>query len=514
MVATERTPMEFSDLLEQVIEQGASDLFLSVGAPPQIKVEGILVPLGSEALSSSRVYELVYSILSDAQTRTFEATSELNMALRIKGIGRFRVNVFRQMSEVALVARYINSNVPSIADLGLPAQLQDLVMEPRGLILLVGGTGTGKSTTLASMIDYRNSNKTGHILSIEDPVEFVHAHKMSLVNQREVGLDTESYAVALKNAMREAPDVILIGEIRDAETMKSAITYSETGHLCLSTLHANNANQAIDRILNFFPDDAHKQTLLDLSLNLRAIVSQRLPRGTRGKRVAAIEVMLNTPYISDLISKGDVTKIKEAMIQARELGCQTFDDALFDLVEAGKLSDEEALRHADSRTNLALRFKLEGKHAASEVTIKKDIAYAKFIDFTNYKSYRIRRINVSDDCADRAGLLDESLRVAMFAKGLAEDENQPDLELQYVFTSHPLDALKLQEIENPVSAGIDVKSELRRHGVIKINLADMHTSKAVWRVTASRELALKPRSQAQFNKDTAYLFSEFPPESE
>ena len=482
--------------------------------PPQLKVEGVLTPVGDKPLTSTDVHQLVYSTLSDQQAKTFEATSELNMALRVQGTGRFRINVFRQMGEIALVARYINAEVPSIESLGLPSLLKDLVMEPRGLILLVGGTGTGKSTTLASMIDYRNSHTTGHILSIEDPVEFVHPHKKSLVNQREVGLDTESYAVALKNAMREAPDVILIGEIRDAETMKSAIAYSETGHLCLSTLHANNANQAIDRVLNFFPEDAHQQTLQDLSLNLRAIVSQRLPRGRRGKRVAAIEVMLNTPYISDLVAKGEVSKIREAMHQSRELGCQTFDDALFDLVEAGKLTEDEALRHADSRTNLSLRFKLEGRHASSKTSLKKDVAYAKFVDFDRYQSYRVRRVNVSEDCMDRAPLLEESLHVVLNEKGLTEDEDNPDLEVQYVFTSHPLDALTLKDIDNPVTAAIDVESDLRRHGVLKIVLADIRTHKAVWRVTASRELALKPRTQAQFNNDTGYLFSEYPPEQD
>lgn len=352
--------MGFSDLLEKMLANNASDLFLSVGAPVCLKIEGEVVPVSDGRLSSSQVNALVFSVLDDEQIVTFETCSELNAALRVEGIGRFRLNVFRQMGEIALVARHIKHELPSIDELGLPSLLHELIMEPRGLILLVGGTCTGKSTTLAAMIDYRNTHKTGHILTIEDPVEFVHEHKKSLVNQREIGLDTESYAVALKNAMREAPDVIVIGEIRDSETMKSAISYAETGHLCLSTLHANNANQAIDRIVNFFPEEAHRQLLQDLSLNLRAVISQRLPRDKKGKRVAAVEVMINTPYISDLIAKGDVGRIREAMIQAHESGCQTFDDELFQLVKSKRLSKDEALQNADSRNNLSLRFRLAG----------------------------------------------------------------------------------------------------------------------------------------------------------
>jgi twitching motility protein PilU len=504
--------LEFSSLLEKMVVSGASDLFLSVNAPAYFKIEGKTKAFSHERLSSTQVHNLVYSILNDNQTRIFESTSELNMALRIANLGRFRVNVFRQMGEIALVARHIKAEIPSIKALGLPSLLEGLILEQRGLILLVGGTGTGKSTTLASMIDYRNSNNSGHILTIEDPVEFVHEHKKSLVNQREVGLDTESYEVALKNAMREAPDVIMIGEIRDMETMKSALSYAETGHLCVSTLHANNANQAIDRILNFFPEEAHKQALQDLSLNLRAVVSQRLPKGTHGKRVAAIEVMLNTPYISNLIAKGDIVKIKEAMLQARELGCKTFDDALFDLVQEGKIAEDEALLNADSKTNLTLRFKLEGRHAESSIMIKKDVAYAKFVDFEQFTNYRIKRVNVDKDITDRADLWEDAIRHVMFQKGLREENEAPDLEIQYVFNAKNIKEKMLGDIEEAVASQIDIRQECKKHGVLKINIVNLYNNKAVWQVTASRELAVDPRPQSQMNREAEYLFDEFPPE--
>lgn len=454
--------MEFTQLLQQMVSDGASDLFLSVDAPVYIKVEGDLRPITKNKLTSGDIHKLVYSIITDEQQENFEASSELNMALRMPSVGRFRINIFRQMGCIALVARHILADIPSIEKLGLPAQLKDLIMEPRGLILLVGGTGTGKSTTLASMIDYRNQQKTGHILSIEDPVEFVHEHKKSLVNQREIGTDTESYAIALKNAMREAPDVILIGEIRDSETMKSAIAYAETGHLCVSTLHANNSNQAIDRILNFFPDNAHQQLLQDLSLNLRAIISQRLPIGIDGKRVAAIEVLLNTPYIADLIAKAKISKIKEAMLQSKELGCLTFDEALFYLVQQGKLAEDTALQAADSRNNLGLRFKLEGKHEKSDLSIHKDVAYAKFISFDEYKSFRIKCMNCSDDFKERTDKLEESFKNALFHKGLREENENPDLELHYTVTTRNIDSLKIEGMDNPVSSEVTLDNSLKK----------------------------------------------------
>jgi twitching motility protein PilU len=350
--------MDITPYFKLMVEKGASDLFFSVGAPPYIKIEGITAAVGKEPIKSRQMIEIAYSLISDQQRKEFEHELELNLAISMPKIGRFRINVFRQRGEVAMVIRYIKGIIPSIDELRLPQILKQVIMEMRGLILIVGSTGSGKSTTLASMIDYRNENHRGHILTIEDPIEYLHSHKKSIVDQREVGLDTLSYENALKNAMREAPDAILIGEIRDRSTMMHAIAYAETGHLCLSTLHANNANQAMDRIINFFPDNAKQQLLLDLSLNLRAVISMRLIPGIEHKRVPAVEVLLNSPYVSDLIEKGKVEEIKEAMSRSREMGMQTFDQALFDLFDKGEISQEDAIRYADSKNNVALKIRM------------------------------------------------------------------------------------------------------------------------------------------------------------
>ncbi len=352
--------IELTQFLHAMAEKKASDLFFSVGAPPSIKINGETRHLGETPLSTETVHDLAYSVMSDRQQREFEATMEMNLAIGLADAGRFRVNVYRQRGHVALAVRYISSEIPSIEALNLPPILRELIMQPRGLILLVGSTGSGKSTTLASMIDYRNTHKTGHILTVEEPIEFLHTHKQSMVDQREVGLDTMSYASALKNAMRQAPEVIMIGEIRDRETMQAAIAYAETGHLCLSTLHANNANQTLDRIINFFPDSAHHQLRIDLSLNLKAVVSQRLLRGLDGKRIPAVEILLSTPYVADLVEKGEISTIKEAMKQSLELGMLTFDESLYRLYAAGRISYAEAIEHADSQTDLALRIRLQG----------------------------------------------------------------------------------------------------------------------------------------------------------
>lgn len=352
--------MEFNSLLKQLVERDGSDLYLSTGAPPSAKFQGELVQLSDQPYQSGEIKDIVNSILNDEQKAEFEQTLEMNLAIAPEGVGRFRLNMFIQRNEVALVARNIQTEIPKIADLGLPEVLKDVITAKNGLVLFVGGTGSGKSTSLAALIDHRNEARGGHIITIEDPVEYVHQHKKCIVNQREVGVDTLSYHDALKNTLRQAPDVILIGEIRDRETMEHAMAFAETGHLAISTLHANNANQALDRIINFFPEERRNQLLQDLGNNLRAFISQRLVPTVDGKRCAAIEIMLGSHTIKKMIQTGDFSEIKEVMLKSENMGMKTFDSALFDLVVAGKISHEEAMKNADSANNLRLRLKFSG----------------------------------------------------------------------------------------------------------------------------------------------------------
>ncbi|MGZ8096913.1 MAG: PilT/PilU family type 4a pilus ATPase [Methylosarcina sp.] len=357
--------MDFKDYLKILVGHDGSDLYLTTDAPPAAKFQGTLKPLENIKLTRDRVKEIAYSLMDEDQRKAFEHVPELNLALSEPGVGRFRVNIFKQRNSFALVIRNIKVDIPNADKLGLPQVLKNTIMEKRGLILFVGGTGSGKSTSLAALIDYRNSNSSGHIITIEDPIEYIHPHKKSLVNQREVGVDTLSYEDALKNTLRQAPDVILIGEIRSQETMEHALAFAETGHLCLSTLHANNANQALDRIINFFPEERRNQLLLDLSLNLRAFVSQRLVPTVDGKRVAAIEILLGTPLVRDLIQKGDIHSIKEVMEKSENVGMQTFDSHLLRLFKEGRISLEEALQNSDSPNNLKLKINLsEGMGSA------------------------------------------------------------------------------------------------------------------------------------------------------
>ena len=352
------------DLLRLMLSKKASDLFITSGFPPALKVDGKMTPVSQQSLSPQHTEALAHAIMNDKQVAEFEQTKECNFAINPTGIGRFRVNTFVQQQRVGIVLRTITTKIPDFDDLGLPPVLKEVVMSKRGLVIFVGGTGSGKSTSMAALIGHRNKNSYGHIITIEDPVEYVHEHINSVITQREVGVDTESWEAALKNTLRQAPDVILIGEIRDRETMEHAIAFAETGHLCMGTLHANSANQALDRIINFFPEERRPQLLMDLSLNLRGLVAQRLVPKKDGKgRVAAIEIMLNSPLISDLIFKGDVHEIKEIMKKSRELGMQTFDMCLFELYEAGLISYEDALRNADSMNELRLQIKLEGKES-------------------------------------------------------------------------------------------------------------------------------------------------------
>jgi twitching motility protein PilU len=352
------------DLLRMMLAKNASDLFITSGFPPALKVDGKVTPVTNQSLTNQQCKEIARSIMNDKQASEFDASKECNFAIGLPNVARFRVNAFIQRGSTGLVFRTITTKIPKLEDLGLPDVLKEIAMTKRGLVIFVGATGSGKSTSLAAMVGYRNENSYGHIITIEDPIEFVHDHKNCIVTQREVGVDTENWFAALKNTLRQAPDVILIGEIRDRETMDYAIAFAETGHLCLATLHANSTNQALDRIINFFPEERRQQLLMDLSLNAKAFVSQRLiPKKESKGRVPAVEVMLNSPLISDLIFKGDVHEIKEIMAKSRELGMQTFDQALFDLHEADLITYEDALRNADSVNDIRLKIKLEGKES-------------------------------------------------------------------------------------------------------------------------------------------------------
>ena len=352
------------ELLRVMLARKASDLFITAGFPPAIKVDGKLTPLSNQTMTPQHTQELVRSIMNDKQAKEFADTMECNFALHVPEYGRFRVNAFIQQQRAGMVLRTITTVIPKFEDLGLPPILKDIALTKRGLVIFVGATGSGKSTSLAAMVGHRNENSHGHIITIEDPVEYVHEHKNCIVTQREVGVDTDNWFAALKNTLRQAPDVILIGEIRDRETMDYAIAFAETGHLCLATLHANSSNQALDRIINFFPEDRRQQLLMDLSLNLKAFIAQRLipKKGEKG-RLAAVEILLNSPLIAELIFKGEVHEIKELMARSRELGMQTFDQSLFDLYDAGLITYEDALRNADSVNDLRLKIKLESKQA-------------------------------------------------------------------------------------------------------------------------------------------------------
>jgi len=352
--------VDINEYLKTMVEKEASDVYLTVAKPPMYRIEGKVQPIGDVKFSPADLEKLAAGIMNERQKKEFAETMEMNLAIALPAVARFRVNIFQQRGSVGMVIRRIKADPMTLAELGLPAVVSEIAMSKRGLVLLVGATGSGKSTTMAAMIDQRNANEAGHIITIEDPIEFVHTHKQSIISQREVGFDTQSFQAALKNTLRQAPDVILIGEIRDTETMEAAITFAETGHLCLATLHSNNANQAIERVMNFFPIERHAQIYLQLSLNLRSIISQRLVRSVDGNRIVAMEIMTDTPRIRDLIKKGEVDVLKEAMEQGVQEGCQTFDLALFALYKDGKISLDQALANADSANNLRLKIKLAG----------------------------------------------------------------------------------------------------------------------------------------------------------
>ena len=387
--------MDIQELFQSMVEHNASDLYLTVARPSMYRIDGIIKPVGEHQYRPQELEDLAHSIMNERQRQEFANTMEMNMAMALPNVSRFRVNVYRQRGSVGLVIRRVKAEIDSLAEMGLPLILGDIAMMKRGLVLVVGATGSGKSTTLAAMVDYRNSIESGHIITIEDPIEFVHRHKKSIVTQREIGFDTHSYQAALKNTLRQAPDVILVGEIRDTETMEAAITFAETGHLCLSTLHSNNANQAIERIMNFFPPVRHAQIYLQLSLNLRAIISQRLIPSLDGGRVAAMEILMDTPRIKDLIKKGEVDILKEGMEQGVQEGCQTFDDALFVLYKERRISFDQAMINADSANNLRLRIKLAGLKVDDEPQevqmIKTAAGQPKTVGVSDPGMFRLRR---------------------------------------------------------------------------------------------------------------------------
>jgi twitching motility protein PilU len=503
--------IDIVSLLEKVASEGASDLFVSFDATPMIKREGKMISIGDQVLDAETNHQLIYSILNERDIQAFEGTHELNKSLYVKDVGRFRVNVFRQRGEPALVARYIKGSVPSMEQLNLPETLKELIMEERGLILVVGGTGTGKSTTLASMIDYRNSRRTGHILTVEDPIEFMHPNKKSLVNQREVGLDTLNYGEALKNALREAPDVILIGEIRDQQTMKHAIAYAETGHLCLATLHANNANQAVDRIINFFPEEAHRQLLQDLSLNLRAVIAQRLCVGIHATRVPAVELMIKTPYIAELIEKGKVDEIKDAMEKSGGRTSKTFDQALFELVEQDHITEKEALRHADSVNNLSLRFRMEKPGSSGGYPIKSEFNISRKAPFDHYTTFRVKALEIKNDSdRDIEGDLTYAINFALRSKGLREESRSPDIEVQYVYGIKTTKGLGLEPIDDEQAIFETYEPESESHHMVVINVLDTRTQKPVYRLTASRRVSDHQSSKERLGHTFVDLLSSLP----
>lgn len=502
--------MDLFELLGSMVVNQASDLFVSVDSPPLIKVEGRIKPVRQERLTSKENSKLIYSILNEKDIAEFKANLELNISIKLDRIGRFRANVFQQSGEPAMVIRYIKKIIPTIEELGLPKVLKELILEERGLILLIGSTGTGKSTTLASMIDYRNRKQTGHILTIEDPIEYIHRNKLSLVNQREVGVDTSSYAIALKNAMREAPDVILIGEIRDKETMKQALTYAETGHLCLATLHANNTNQALERIVNFFPEEAHNNILQDISLYLKAIIGQRLCLGLQETRIAAVEVMINTPFIKKLIEKNRIDEIRDAMARSKGRVNRTFDDALYELVKKKKISTEEALRKADSANNLRVKFRLEDGTKMKSLKDSSELVINKMAPFDHYHTFSITPLTVRSKNPYAKKKINNALVSTLTARDLKLKPQDADIDVQYVLGIRVEEGLALESIEGQQTNFEHFLPKTKEQAMLVINVMDNHTKKPIYRITAVRNVTEFNESQQLLNTGMAELLKKLP----
>jgi twitching motility protein PilU len=493
----ERT-MNLAGFLVDAAAKNASDLFISVDSPPMVNVEGRMTALNDQVIDEQTANALVRSILDEEQLKTYETNLELNLALQVPDAGRFRVNLFFQRGAPAAVCRFIKDKILSVAELGLPEKLNEIIMGQRGLVLVVGGTGTGKSTTLAAMIDYRARSQGGHILSIEDPIEFVHTHSKSLVNQREVGIDTLSYANALKNALREAPNVIMIGEVRDQNGMQQALTYAETGHLCVATLHANNANQALERIINFFPESAHAQILMDLSMHLNAIVSQRLCQGVDRKRVAVMELMFNTGHVSELIRQGKIGEIKEAMNRSEGMVHKTFDCALYELFEKGKISENEALRQADSRNNLSLKIR-SNRHASGGLfSLEKELSFNRQAPFEQYLNFRLNPLQVSRKRREDAKeVLQNALITAFEEKGLTHSPELANIAVQYSFGVEDIKALSLEPIEHESDELSELTPDTDQKITLLINVIDTRFNSDVWRLQAKQRSAAGDPKLAQ-----------------
>ncbi len=492
---------ELTGLLSVMVARDASDLYISVDAPPTLKIDGQFHLLSTPPLSSQRAQTLIDSVLSEEQQQQFKRDLGLDFSLGFPNIGRFRINIYQQKSSPAMVVRYIKNRIPSISELGLPDILHDLALETRGLILVVGASGTGKSTTLASMIDYRNKNQRGHILTIEDPIEYLHPHKQSLVSQREVGIDTHSYADGLHFGLRESPDVVMIGEIRDYNTAQQAIRYAETGHLCLSTLHATSADQALDRMLNFFPVEEQRRVRQDLAMHLVAILGQRLANGVDDKRVAAVEIMMKTPYIAKLIDSGETSKIKEAMNSSEKDSCQTFDESLFQLIRQQRISKEEGMRLADSRINLGLRFRL----GDASPNIGFNAKHWTSPNFTegSYRSAQIMPKNVHSDTRPE---MDEALKRALeqgiTGRAYTLNEDKPDLIFKYAFGLHRSQGLDDEEAAENTPQRIE--------SGLAIHAQDRESGKIVWKLIATRPLGQQPHSQQEFNVEMENLLGALP----
>ena len=505
--------MKLADFLADMSAKQASDLFITVDAPPMINIEGRMSALNDRPIDKDSAEQLIRSILDEDQLSTFETDLELNIALEVPDAGRFRVNLFYQRGAPAAVCRHIRDRILSVAELGLPEKLNEIIMGQRGLVLVVGGTGTGKSTTLAAMIDYRARNQGGHILTIEDPIEFVHGHSQALVNQREVAIDTLSYANALKNALREAPNVIMIGEVRDQDTMQQALAYAETGHLCVATLHANNANQALERIINFFPETAHAQILMDLSMHLNAIVSQRLCLGVDRKRVAVMEMMFNTGHVSELIRQGKFEQIKEAMSRSEGAVHETFDHALFALFEQGKISENEALRQADSRNNLSLKIRSSRDASGGLFALEKELSFNRQAPFEQYLTFELKPLQVSLNRREDA---DEVIRKALIAclegKGLKYSPGNGDIEVQYSFGVEDVRALSLEPIEHESDSLSELTPDSDQKITLVINIIDTRFRSDVWRMQAKQRIAASDSqaSQDEINDVFHELLMDYP----